>query len=83
MPSPSSSPSNTLAFIGGGNMARSLIGGLIARGHAPEAIHVAEPVEALRDALARDFGVRVHANAADQAARHVAATDEGERVGRR
>lgn len=68
MPSPASSSSTPLAFIGGGNMARSLIGGLIARGHAPEAIHVAEPVEALRDALARDFGVRVHASAADAAA---------------
>ncbi len=68
MSAPSSSPPNTLAFIGGGNMARSLIGGLIARGHAPDAIHVAEPVEALREALARDFGVRVHASAADAAA---------------
>ena len=68
MSSPSPSPATTLAFIGGGNMARSLIGGLIARGHAPEAIHVAEPVEALREALARDFGVRVHASAADAAA---------------
>lgn len=59
--SPSSSHSATpLAFIGGGNMARSLIGGLIARGHAAHAIHVAEPVESLRDALARDFGVHVH-----------------------
>ncbi len=68
MSSPSPSPATTLAFIGGGNMARSLIGGLIARGHAPEAIHVAEPVDALRDALVRDFGVRVHASAADAAA---------------
>jgi pyrroline-5-carboxylate reductase len=48
-----------LAFIGGGNMARSLIGGLLARGVAPESIVVSEPVDALRVALATDFGVRV------------------------
>ncbi|MCR6497050.1 pyrroline-5-carboxylate reductase [Thermomonas sp. S9] len=48
---------STIAFIGGGNMARSLIGGLVARGHAPAAIRVAEPVAALREALQADFGV--------------------------
>ena len=46
-----------IAFIGGGNMARSLIGGLIAEGRAPASIHVAEPVATLRDALQADFGV--------------------------
>ena len=51
--------SGTIAFIGGGNMARSLIGGLIARGADPSAIHIAEPVPALREALASDFGVKV------------------------
>jgi pyrroline-5-carboxylate reductase len=51
----------SLAFIGGGNMARSLIGGLIARGRPPASIHVSEPGVELRDALARDFGVAVHA----------------------
>ncbi|UZW59608.1 pyrroline-5-carboxylate reductase [Lysobacter enzymogenes] len=53
---PSSAP---IAFVGGGNMARSLIGGLIARGADPARIRVAEPVPALREALARDFGVPV------------------------
>lgn len=52
-------PSAKIAFIGGGNMSRSLIGGLIARGMPPARIRVAEPVEALRQALASDFGVRV------------------------
>lgn len=52
-------PTPTLAFVGGGNMARSLIGGLIARGADPARIRVAEPVPALREALARDFGVPV------------------------
>ena len=53
---------DTIAFIGGGNMVRSLIGGLVARGVPGPAIHVAEPVDALRDALARDFGVAVFAD---------------------
>jgi pyrroline-5-carboxylate reductase len=56
-----------IAFIGGGNMARSLIGGLIARGHAPEALRVAEPVETLREALAGDFGVRARPHGAEAA----------------
>ncbi len=55
---PRSTP-DTIAFIGGGNMARSLIGGLIARGTAAADIRVSEPVETLRDALAHDFGVCV------------------------
>lgn len=64
MPSPVS-----ITFIGGGNMARSLIGGLVARGQAAESIHVAEPYPQLREALARDFGVRTHADN-DAAANH-------------
>ena len=52
-----------IAFIGGGNMARSLVGGLVARGTAPVGIRVAEPVDTLRDALAADFGVRTFASA--------------------
>ncbi|MBS0227927.1 MAG: pyrroline-5-carboxylate reductase [Proteobacteria bacterium] len=50
---------DSIAFIGGGNMARSLIGGLVAQGHAPASIRVAEPVAALREALHADFGVAV------------------------
>lgn len=53
----SPSLSGAIAFIGGGNMARSLIGGLVARGQAAGTIRVAEPVQSLRDALQRDFGV--------------------------
>ena len=51
-----------LAFVGGGNMARSLIGGLIARGASPSRISVSEPVASLREALANEFGVRVTAD---------------------
>ncbi|PJK09312.1 pyrroline-5-carboxylate reductase [Lysobacteraceae bacterium NML120232] len=60
--------SDSITFIGGGNMARSLIGGLIAAGTAPEKIRVAEPVAALREALAADFSVQVF----DQATEAVA-----------
>ena len=63
--SDSALPAGPVAFVGGGNMARSLIGGLVARGLAPERIRVAEPVEALRDALEADFGVRVFGHAAE------------------
>ena len=40
-----------LAFIGGGNMARSLIGGLLAAGHAAAQIAVAEPDSNQRERL--------------------------------
>lgn len=61
------SSASTLAFIGGGNMARSLIGGLIARGTPAADIRVSEPVDVLREALARDFGVQVGADNAEAA----------------
>ena len=56
------SSESSVAFIGGGNMARSLIGGLIARGTAAGDIHVSEPVDVLRDALVADFGVQAGAD---------------------
>ena len=59
---------DSIAFIGGGNMARSLIGGLVARGRAATTLRVAEPVPALRDALAADFGVATLATAPEAAA---------------
>jgi pyrroline-5-carboxylate reductase len=52
----------SVAFIGGGNMARSLIGALIRGGANAHSIAVAEPETGLREALARDFGVAVHAD---------------------
>jgi len=57
-----------IAFIGGGNMARSLVGALIGGGTAANAIRVAEPDSALRTALARDFGVATFERNADAAA---------------
>ncbi len=48
-----------LAFVGGGNMARSLIGGMLARGQRPEQIAVGEPFAEARVALNQQFGVAV------------------------
>jgi len=47
-----------LAFIGGGNMANALIGGLVAKGHDPRRISVIELAPAARDKIA-GRGVRV------------------------
>lgn len=47
----------TIAFIGGGNMARSLIGGLIAHDHPASQIHVADPNPETRRQLQTDFGI--------------------------
>ncbi len=48
---------STLAFIGGGNMASAIIGGLLKSGTRPEQILVVEPYAAQRDKLAADFGI--------------------------
>jgi len=60
-------PVDKIAFIGGGNMARSLIAGLVRQGVPANTLHVAEPVDALREQLSIDFGVLGHATAAEAA----------------
>ncbi len=52
----------SIAFIGGGNMARSLIGGLLKRGAAATRIAVSDPFEAARSQLRSLFGVRTSAS---------------------
>ena len=49
--------SRRIAFIGGGNMASSLVGGLVEGGHPPPAIVVAEPEEEKRRDLEQRFAV--------------------------
>lgn len=48
----------TIAFIGGGNMANALVGGLIAKGTKRGSITVVEPVAAARRRLAARYRVR-------------------------
>jgi len=51
-----------IAFIGGGHMSTSLVGGLLARGLAPGDITVADPVPAQLARLGDRFGVRTSAD---------------------
>ncbi len=48
---------NSLAFIGGGNMASAIIGGLIRQGMKPEQILVVEPFADTAAKLLADFGI--------------------------
>jgi pyrroline-5-carboxylate reductase len=50
-----------LCFIGGGNMATALIGGLLKRGWRSETIHVVDVDPAARSRLEREHRVHVHA----------------------
>ena len=53
-----------IAFVGGGNMATCLVGGLIARGTMAASIVVADPVDAQRERLEHRFGVQTDASGA-------------------
>ncbi|SEK84975.1 pyrroline-5-carboxylate reductase [Roseateles sp. YR242] len=55
--------SSCIAFIGGGNMASAIIGGLRRAGHPAEDLVVVEPVAAQRERLLADFGVKALAAA--------------------
>jgi pyrroline-5-carboxylate reductase len=50
-----------IAFIGGGNMATSLVAGLIADGYAPETLNVSDPSAERLDLLRSRYGVQVFA----------------------
>jgi pyrroline-5-carboxylate reductase len=54
-----------IVFIGGGNMGRALLGGLIADGLPPARLAAAEPDAARRAALADEFGLLTAAQGAE------------------
>jgi pyrroline-5-carboxylate reductase len=54
---------DAVAFIGGGNMASAIIGGLVRQGLAASQIEVVEPFDEARERLNAQFGLRAHATA--------------------
>ncbi|MGF6599141.1 pyrroline-5-carboxylate reductase [Paraburkholderia sp. GAS448] len=52
-----------IAFIGGGNMAAALIGGLVKRGVAPADLYAIDPNEDVRRRNEQQFGIRTGASA--------------------
>ncbi|MGC1172078.1 pyrroline-5-carboxylate reductase [Polaromonas sp.] len=60
MTSPLHTDTSAIAFIGGGNMASAIIGGLLKRGQAASQIQVVEPWAEQRAKLRKQFGVQVN-----------------------
>jgi len=65
MPASTSAAESTAApitFLGGGNMARAIIAGLLRQGRAAASLRVGEPRAELRAQLSRDYGITPQAD---------------------
>ena len=69
LPRTAPAPLPPIAFIGGGNMASAIIGGLIQQGTPAGAFEVVEPFEAARTKLAQSFGITAQAEAGEALSR--------------
>lgn len=54
-----------IVFLGGGNMANALIGGMLKQGFAPAEITVIDPGSEAREKLSKNYGVNTLASAAE------------------
>ena len=55
-----------IAFIGGGNMANALIGGLVKRGTAPRDILAIDVNESTREGLVKQYGIETASASSDR-----------------